>query len=46
VFADRRDPDYQAILATFDPVVALLKSRPRMDMPGGVPAPGVCRECK
>ena len=46
VFADKHDPDYQAILATFDPIVAMLKSRPRMDMPGGVPAAGVCRECK
>lgn len=46
VFADRRDPDYQAILTTFDPVTAMLKTRPRMDMPGGVPAAGVCRDCK
>jgi hypothetical protein len=46
VFADRRDPDYQAILTTFEPLTAMLKARPRMDMPGGVPATGVCRECK
>jgi hypothetical protein len=46
VFADRRDPDYQAILATFEPVTTMLKTRPRMDMPGAVPAAGVCRECK
>lgn len=46
VFADTRDPDYQAILATFEPVAAMLRIRPRMDMPGAVPAAGVCRACK
>lgn len=46
VFADRRDPDYQAILALFEPVEAMLKERPRMDMPGARPDPGVCRLCQ
>ncbi len=46
VFEDRGDPDYQAILATFDPVLARLKENPRMDMPGGKPSPALCRDCK
>ncbi len=33
VFRDTSDPDYQAILATFEPITRLLKSRPRMDLP-------------
>jgi hypothetical protein len=32
VFASTRDPDYQKILRTFDPVHALLKRLPRDDM--------------
>jgi len=46
VFPDKSDPDYQKILGTFAPVTALLKARPRMDMPGGKPAPDVCRACQ
>jgi hypothetical protein len=46
VFSTRNDPDYQAILATFEPITEMLKSRPRMDMPGGKPAPDVCRDSK
>jgi hypothetical protein len=34
VFATTEDPDYQKILATFDPVHALLAERPRADMEG------------
>jgi len=38
VFRDTADPDYLAILRTFDVPLAQLKARPRLDMPGGVPA--------
>jgi len=38
VFANTDDPDYQAILKTFEPVTAMLKERPRDDMPGSKPA--------
>jgi len=38
VFESKQDPDYQAILKCFEPVAALLAQRPRMDMPGAVPA--------
>jgi len=34
VFPSAADPDYQAILATFQPIADLMKTRPRMDMPG------------
>jgi len=34
VFASADDPDYQRILRTFAPIHALLKDRPRADMPG------------
>ena len=43
VFTSKEDPDYRAILSTFEPIVEMLKTRPRMDMPGGMPAPDVCR---
>lgn len=46
VFATKDDPDYQAVLTTFAPVVEMLKKRPRMDMPGAEPAPDVCRTCQ
>jgi len=46
VFKNKDDADYRAILATFEPVTAMLKDRPRMDMPGGRPAPQVCRDRK
>jgi hypothetical protein len=41
VFASKDDPDYQAILKTFEPIHELLKQKPREDMPGGEPA-GTC----
>jgi hypothetical protein len=43
IFQSDDDPDYQAILATFQPVLTLLKDRPRMDMAGAEPACDVCR---
>ncbi|MBN1418096.1 MAG: hypothetical protein JXP34_04930, partial [Planctomycetes bacterium] len=46
VFASEDDPDYRAILETFAPVGAMLAERPRLDMPGGKPAPDLCRDCK
>jgi hypothetical protein len=46
IFLTQSDPDYQKILATFAPVTAMLKARPRIDMPGGQPAPNVCRACQ
>jgi hypothetical protein len=46
IFASKDDPDYRAILATFGPIEEMLKRRPRMDMPGGQPAPDVCRTCQ
>ena len=38
VFADKEDPDYQTILATFSTVTEELAERARMDMNGGKPA--------
>jgi hypothetical protein len=32
IFTSRDDPDYQAILATFEPIHELLEASPRMDM--------------
>ena len=43
VFQDTRDADYQAILKTFEPVTQAMKEKPRIDMPGGAPDPGVDR---
>ena len=40
VFRDKSDPDYQAILKTFEPITQLMTQRPRMDMPN--PAPSCC----
>jgi hypothetical protein len=44
IFADKNDPDYKAIVKTFDPVIKLYTNQPRMDMPGAklptCPAPG------
>jgi hypothetical protein len=34
VFTSKQDPDYQKILATFAPLIRLLETTPRMDMPG------------
>jgi hypothetical protein len=44
VFQTRDDPDYQALLRTFEPILAQLRARPRMDMPGAKPA-DVDRSC-
>ncbi len=38
VFPSKDDPDYRAILKTFEPIRDLLKRKPREDMPGGKPA--------
>jgi hypothetical protein len=46
VFASIHDPDYQAILKTFAPIAAMLRERPRDDMPGAKPAENVCRDCQ
>ncbi len=46
VFATRDDPDYQAILATFEPVQKMLEARPRMDMPGAEASCEVSRRCQ
>jgi len=46
VFKDKNDPDYQAILATFEPVTEMLEQRPRMDMPGGEASCEVSRSCQ
>ncbi len=44
IFSDANDPDYQKILRAFDPVIAMLKDRPRDDMPGSKPDELVCRD--
>jgi len=44
VFASPGDPDYLAILRTFDPVLVALRQRPRTDMAGARPA-DVDRSC-
>jgi hypothetical protein len=44
VFASTDDPDYLAILRTFESVTMQLRLRPRMDMPGAKPA-DVDRSC-
>ncbi|MCP4784860.1 MAG: hypothetical protein GY903_21900 [Fuerstiella sp.] len=46
VFQTKDDADYQAILATFKQIEAQLQTTPRIDMPGGVPAPEVCRDSR
>jgi hypothetical protein len=43
VFGDKADPDYQAVLSTFQPIAKLMRERPRMDMPN--PAPSCCPTC-
>ena len=45
IFPTKTDPDYQALLAQFDPVGALLAARSRMDMPGSQPGK-VDRSCR
>jgi hypothetical protein len=44
VFPNASDPDYQAILKTFSPILQMLADRPRMDMAGAKPA-AVDRSC-
>ena len=44
VFRTTGDPDYAAVLALFDSIRDTLAKTPRMDMPGGLPAAGVCRD--
>jgi len=44
VFADRDDPGYRKILEVFVPLLESLQQTPRIDMPGGRPAPSVCRD--
>jgi hypothetical protein len=44
VFKSTADPDYQAILRTFEPVLVSLRDRPRTDMAGAKPAE-VDRSC-
>lgn len=34
VFVSKDDPDYQAILKTFEPITKLMQERPRIDFPG------------
>jgi len=46
VFASADDPDYQAILKTFEPITAMLKERPRDDMPGAKPSLACNRDCR
>jgi hypothetical protein len=45
VFEDTDDPDYEAILKTFEPITKMLEQRPRMDMPGARPSDDVNRSC-
>ncbi|MGD0090212.1 MAG: hypothetical protein ABSE73_09850, partial [Planctomycetota bacterium] len=45
VFASKEDPDYQALLKTFQPVQEMARKTPRMDMPGAVAAT-VCYQCR
>jgi hypothetical protein len=46
VFKTTDDPDYQAILATFQPIKDTLADTPRMDMPGAQPSCEVNRCCQ
>jgi hypothetical protein len=38
VFQNKEDPDYQAILKTFEPTTKMLRDNPRQDMPGALPS--------
>lgn len=38
VFASKEDPDYQAVIRTFEPMLELMKQTPRMDMPDAAPS--------
>jgi len=46
VFKSTEDPDYRAILKTFEPIAKILREAPRMDMPGATDpvAVGACTE--
>jgi len=44
IFADTNDPDYRKILEVFTPIIESLQHTTRIDMPGGLPAPVVCRD--
>jgi hydrazine synthase alpha subunit-like protein/F5/8 type C domain-containing protein len=46
IFRSTADPDYVAILETFQPIRNMLQEIPRMDMAGGKPAPTLCRDRK
>jgi hypothetical protein len=46
VFATTDDPDYQAILKTFEPIAKLIQETPRDDMPGSKPSPACDRSCQ
>jgi len=46
IFESKDDPDYEAILAAFKPVEAMLSITPRIDMPGGCPSSEVSRSCQ
>ncbi len=46
VFKDQADPDYRAILATFEPIAEMLSNNPRLDMPGAQPSCEVSRSCR
>jgi hypothetical protein len=41
VFQNKEDPDYQAVLKTFEPTTKMLRDNPRQDMPGAQPS-GTC----
>ena len=38
VFQTKDDPDFQAILKTFEPTTKMLRDNPRQDMPGAQPS--------
>lgn len=46
VFATSNDPDYQAILKTFESALSQLREAPRIDMPGAKVCLTVNRSCK
>jgi hypothetical protein len=46
VFADTHDPDYVAILKTFEPIHKLIQETPRDDMPGSKPSMACNRSCQ
>ena len=44
VFQSKSDPDYAALLQSFDPILELINQRPRLDMADGVPSDAVDRD--